>query len=164
MKKYSNLMKSTTLILAIAVVFGACKKEVFDQGLTKEFSIQSASDGANYNIKVGLPAKYNSSTEKYATLYVLDGEENFEFVANECKKISDNYGMQNVLVISIGYGNDRNLDYTPTKTSSTTGGAPQFLHFLETQLIPKIEQDFRAITRRDSRIILGHSYAPNKPP
>jgi predicted alpha/beta superfamily hydrolase len=28
--------------------------------------------------------------EKYATIYVLDGEEIFDFVANRCKEISDN--------------------------------------------------------------------------
>ena len=39
-----------------------------------------------------------------------------------------------------------------------TGGAPQFLSFIETQLIPKMEQDYNADTTRASRVILGHSY------
>jgi predicted alpha/beta superfamily hydrolase len=48
--------------------------------------------------------------------------------------------------------------HTTTKMSSVTGGAPQFLNFIETQLIPKMEQDYQAKTARESRVILGHSY------
>ncbi len=136
----------------------SCKEEEFSPSLTREFSIQSISNGGTYTIKVGLPLNYNSSNEKYSTIYVLDGEENFDFVANTCKEISDRYSVPNVLVVSIGYGKDRSIDYTPTKVSSITGGGPQFLEFIETELIPKIEQDFRADTTRGSRVILGHSY------
>ncbi len=105
-----------------------------------------------------MPANYNPSIEKYATIYVLDGKQIFGFVANRCKEISENYAVKNVLVVSIGYGKDRSIDYTPTKVSSVTGGAPQFLNFIETQLIPKMEQNYQADTSRDSRVILGHSY------
>jgi uncharacterized protein len=115
-------------------------------------------NGASYNIKVGLPANYNPAGEKYATIYVLDGKEIFGFVANRCQEIADQYALKNVLVVSIGYGKDRSIDYTPTRVSSVTGGAPQFLNFIETQLIPKMEQDYRVDTGRNSRVILGHSY------
>lgn len=144
---------------AIMLLFSlnSCKKEVFTSGVENEFSLQSTANGASYNIKVGLPANYNPS-EKYATIYVLDGEEIFGFVANRCKEISDNLAVKNVLVVSIGYGKDRSIDYTPTKVSNVTGGAPQFLNFIETQLIPKIEQDYSVDTARSGRVILGHSY------
>ena len=52
-------------------------------------------NGATYKIKVGLPADYNSSTKKHAAIYVLDGEENFEFVSNKCKEISDKLAVTN---------------------------------------------------------------------
>jgi predicted alpha/beta superfamily hydrolase len=126
--------------------------------VVKEFTLQSATTGATYDIKVGLPANYNPSVEKYSTIYVLDGKEIFGFVANRCQEISDQYALKNVLVVSIGYGKDRSIDYTPTKVSSVTGGAPQFLNFIETQLIQKMEQDYQSDTARDSRVILGHSY------
>jgi len=63
-----------------------------------------------------------------------------------------------VVVVSIGYGQDRSIDYTPTKTSEMTGGATQFLAFIETQLIPQIEERFRVDTTRNGRVLLGHSY------
>ena len=144
---------------AIVPVFflNSCEKEVFTSGVKNEFTVQSAANGATYSIKVALPASYNPA-EKYATIYVLDGKEIFGFVANRCKEISDELAVKNVVVVSIGYGKNRSIDYTPTKVSSATGGAPQFLNFIETQLIPKIEQDYSVDTTRFGRVILGHSY------
>jgi hypothetical protein len=145
--------------LVMTLLLGSCKQEEFNPGLTKEFTITSASNGATYTIKVGLPNNYDESgSKKYSSIYVLDGEENFDFVAKQCKEISERNSVANVLVISIGYGKDRSMDYTPTKVSSETGGGAEFLNFIEAQLIPKIEQDFSADTTRSSRVILGHSY------
>ena len=120
MKKRTVLIKRLVAITgAIMMMFllGSCKKEVFNSGVTKEFTLQSVANGASYDIKVGLPANYNPSIEKYATIYVLDGKEIFDFVANKCKEISENHADKNVLVVSIGYGKDRSIDYTPTKVS-----------------------------------------------
>ncbi len=153
-KRMSKITKALLLIL----IFSGCKKEVFNSGKTNEFTLQSVANGASYDITVGQPSDYNPSNGKYATIYVLDGKEIFGFVANRCREISDQYSLKNVLVVSIGYGKDRSIDYTPTKVSAVTGGAPQFLSFIETQLIPKMEQEYQADTARDSRVILGHSY------
>jgi uncharacterized protein len=161
MKKNQVRVKSLrTIATAVILVFflGSCSKELYTSGLTKEFALQSADNGATYNIKVGLPVNYNSSGEKYATIYLLDGKDIFGFVANKCTEISDKYAAKNVIVVSIGYGRNRSIDYTPTKMSSVTGGGPQFLNFIETQLIPAIEENYNADTSRDSRVILGHSY------
>ena len=144
-------------VIMLVFLLNSCTKEVFNSGVKKEFTLQSVANGANYDIMVGLPANYNAS-EKYATIYLLDGKEIFDFTANKCKEISNKHSVKNVLVVSIGYGKDRSIDYTPTTVSAVTGGAPQFLNFIETQLIPKIEQDYGADTTRASRVILGHSY------
>lgn len=169
MKKQNVLMPSTqyaagfiwivSLLSSCAILslLNSYPKELFNSGVTKEFTLKSNANGAFYHIQVGLPANYNPS-EKYATIYVLDGKEIFGFVANRCKEISDKYGVKNVLVVSIGYGKDRSIDYTPTKMSSVTGGAPEFLNFIKTQLIPKMEEDFNADASREGRVILGHSY------
>jgi uncharacterized protein len=161
MKSKTGLIKqlfAATGAIVLLLLLGSCKKEVFNSGVTKEFTLQSVANGATYEIKVGLPDNYNPSGGKYATIYVLDGKEIFGFVANKCKEISDNLAVKNALVVSIGYGKDRSIDYTPTKVSAVTGGAPQFLNFIEAQLIPKMQQDYNADTARTSRVILGHSY------
>lgn len=161
MKSTTVLIKkllTATSVIALILFLGSCKKETFNTGITKEFTLQSVANGASYQIKVGLPANYNPSVEKYATIYMLDGEEIFDFVADKCSEISNAYAVKSVLTVSIGYGQDRSIDYTPTRISDVTGGAPQFMNFIETQLIPKIEQDFNADTTRAGRVILGHSY------
>lgn len=153
-KRMGAIASAMTLIF----LFASCEKEVFDPALTHEFALQSADNGATYHIKVALPVNYNPGVAKYASIYVLDGEENFDFVSNQCEKISENLAVENVVVVSIGYGNDRSIDYTPTEVSSVTGGAPQFLNFIKTQLIPVIEEHINVDTSRSSRTILGHSY------
>lgn len=147
------------LIPIVFILFiASCKKEEIAPELVREFSIQSITNGANYSIKVALPENYDAANHKYATLYVLDGEENFTFVTENCKKLSADYSTSNVLVVSIGYGNDRALDYTPTIVNESGGGSEKFMAFIENELIPKMESDFGADTLRKSRIILGHSY------
>lgn len=160
-KNKSMMFKNFPAIAVVAMLLfflGSCKKEVFSPELTREFSMHSTANGATYNIKVGLPADYDPSMEKYATIYVLDGEEDFDFVSSQCKEIADKNAAKNVLVVGIGYGKDRSIDYTPTKISSETGGAPEFLNFIKTQLIPEMEEQFGVGTARSSRVILGHSY------
>jgi uncharacterized protein len=152
----TRLFATTAIILVFFL--SSCKKEAFTSGENKTFSLKSAANGANYDIKVGLPDNYNPSAGKYATIYLLDGEEIFDFVANKSKEISGRLGVQNAIVVSIGYGQDRSIDYTPTKISSITGGAPEFLQFIQKQLIPRIQNDYSVDTSRNGRVILGHSY------
>lgn len=159
--KNNAVMSPRITAIASAIMLlcwlASCKKEVFDPALTQEYTIRSTDNSASYNIKVGLPSNYDP-IERYASIYVLDGEENFDFVSRQCKEISDKFGVENVIVISIGYGKDRSIDYTPTEVSSITGGGPQFMNFIETQLIPLIEENIGVDTARSSRVILGHSY------
>jgi hypothetical protein len=146
------------LPLFLLIAFASCKKESISPDQTKQFIIHSNSNGGDYSIKVALPENYNGDTRKYSTIYLLDGEENFESVANKCKEISNDHSVSNVIVVSIGYGNDRAVDYTPTKTDAGDGGAEAFMLFIKNELIPKIESDFNADTTRSSRVILGHSF------
>jgi predicted alpha/beta superfamily hydrolase len=151
-------MKKLIPILMILAIASCKKQEVVSPNLVREFSIQSTSANANYAIKVALPENYNPSQQKYAAIYVLDGEENFDFVAEQCKKLSSDYSISNILVVSIGYGNDRSMDYTPSQASEGGGGAEKFMHFIKDELIPKMESDYGADTLRQSRTILGHSF------
>jgi len=143
--------------LLLLVIIASCKKEDITPNVTKEFSIQSVSNGATYPIQVAFPDNYDASV-KYPTIYVLDGEEDFDFVAGKCKEFSEAYSTSNVLVIGIGYGNDRAVDYTPTDANEGDGGAERFLQFIKNELIPKMENEFGADTHRQSRTLLGHSF------
>ncbi len=154
-------MKKVITILFL-VLLVSCEKEVFSPDLTKELSIQSTSNGATYKIKVALPQNYSPTTQKYDAIYVLDGEENFNFVAQNCNKLSGELGTSNALVIAIGYGNDRAVDYTPVVGGGGAveggGGAEKFMLFIKNELIPEIENEYSVDTTRISRAILGHSF------
>jgi len=140
------------------LLFASCQEDLPEPQWISRFSISSSATGATYDIQVARPAESLQPGESCAAIYVLDGEENIDLVTDQCKKLSMSHGGANVLVVSIGYGRDRNMDYTPTKTSSTTGGGPEFLKFIRDELIPKMEQEFGADTARSQRAILGHSF------
>ena len=151
-------MKKLIPILVILAIVSCKKQEEVSPNLVREFSIQSISTNANYAIKIALPENYDPSNRKYAAIYILDGEENFNFVAEQCKKLSGDYSTSNILVVSIGYGNDRSMDYTPSQANEGGGGAKKFMRFIQDELIPKIESDYGADIVRQSRTILGHSF------
>lgn len=153
----SLLMRSLLPILFV-LAFSSCKKEEFSPDRTKEFSIHSTTNGATYVIQVGLPENYSPETRNYGAIYVLDGAEIFDHVAQSCNTISGDNGASNILVVGIGYGNDRAFDYTPSATGDGGGGAENFLLFIKNELIPRIESEFGADTARTSRSILGHSF------
>lgn len=159
-----NKLKMTILnwigvlvLTSLSVQTSSCKKVVFDKSLTREFEIQSTSNGATYKISVGLPPNYDQH-QKYSTIYVLDGENDFGFVANKSCKIAKAQGAQGVIVVGIGYGNDRSIDYTPTKANEGGGGGKPFMEFIEKELIPKMEQEYGVDNSRSGRVILGHSF------
>jgi uncharacterized protein len=152
----------TLIPVMLILVLSSCQKDTFSPDLTRDFSILSTTNGAKYNIKVALPQNYNPETQKYATIYVLDGDENFSYVAEKCQNISHDFDAANVLVVAIGYGNDRAVDYTPVEGGGGAvkggGGAEKFMLFIKNELIPKMENEYGADSSRMSRTILGHSF------
>jgi len=154
-------MNTKTMIMIPLALFlllaTSCQKKITAPQSVQQFTIQSTVNFGSYLIKVALPEDYNGN-KKYSTVYLLDGEDNFNFVASQCKKLSDKYAKENVLVVSIGYGHNRTLDYTPTNAAEGQGGAPAFMEFISKELIPRIESDFSVDTNRSSRVIIGHSF------
>lgn len=120
-------------------------------------------------IDVQLPKNYNTtnfSKGSYPVIYVLDGENNFPMVA-----ATERYGTKFLYrnfpeMIVIGIRNtDRTRDYTPTKPkvnpnlhnkSYAQGGeADSFLSFINEELKPFVETNFRT---NGFDILHGHSF------
>lgn len=154
-----NLVKITavSVIAIVAIQLSSCRKVRLDKELTRNFCIPSTKSGAIYEIDVALPENYDPNGH-YSTIYVLDAKRDFGYVANKCRDISGQKSIPNAIVIGIRYGNDRSVDYTPTKVKEGGGGAFRFMEFIKDELIPKIEADFAADTSRSKRVILGHSF------
>lgn len=157
--------------LLILLVNVSCQREslpALDDSLTTEFFIDSKEKGKTYRIWVQLPEGYNTNTQKYATIYVLDPDDdsaednsNFFYIAKKCQELSQSSGKSGVILIGIRHGDFREVDYTPTKFSSTgfsgEGGGEAFMNFVKKELIVKVEKDYRAVSVREQRSIIGHS-------
>ncbi|WP_278380027.1 alpha/beta hydrolase [Chryseobacterium arthrosphaerae] len=134
----------------------SCREDEFDQQYVREFSFTSSINGSTYPIKVALPKNY-SAASKYKTLYVLDSKWDFDFAAREVQKQSENFQRYDILVVGIGWGNDRLDDYLPVPYKDGNGRADEFVRVINEELIPKLEKDFHAASAREDRTILGHS-------
>ncbi|UPL13193.1 alpha/beta hydrolase-fold protein [Microbacterium galbinum] len=119
--------------------------------------------GRDYKISVALPANYDENGDPYRVLYVTDANAEFGMAVETAR-----LNAPGTMVVGIGYddpgqgfaasGVRRTLDLTPTEITADvpTGGAPEFLDFLRSELVPQIESEFRADPA--DRALMGHSF------
>jgi predicted alpha/beta superfamily hydrolase len=112
----------------------------------------------SFRVFVSIPDDYYSSEKKYPVLYVLDGDVAFGMASSIARYLQIGDNIPELIIVGIGYGGldkaageKRRRDYRPTPT----GGAENFLNFLNEQLIPYIDSKYRTIP--DDRIVNGYS-------
>ncbi|MGK0391357.1 MAG: putative alpha/beta superfamily hydrolase [Maribacter sp.] len=113
---------------------------------------------------ISLPESYGDklkSYKRYPIIILLDGHIHFKSSVGMIQFMggSRNGYRQLPEMIVVGIMNvNRRRDFTPdkviTKRKNNTGGGDNFLAFLEQELIPKIDKDYRTIPYR---ILFGHS-------
>jgi hypothetical protein len=88
------------------------------------------------------------SDKKYPVLYVLDGDIAFGMAASIARYLQIGNNIPELIIVGIGYGSadksageKRRRDYRPVGS----GGAENFLLFLENELIPFIDSNYRTI-------------------
>jgi predicted alpha/beta superfamily hydrolase len=118
----------------------------------------------DFYLYISLPDDYDKSDKKYPVLYVLDGDVSFGMAASIARYLQFGNTIPELIIIGIGYGtlrkNEGNLrrrDYSISSKMgrSETGGAPKFRDFLKEELIPFIENSYRATP--NYRTISGYS-------
>ena len=146
-------------------------------------TIMSKHVDQEYRISVALPYSYHSQPEKtYPTIYLLDSNWYFGIVTETTRTMSLCESFPETIVVGIGYPVDepvmdalmqirllRVRDMTPItdneiekqmgakqKRKVTTGGANAFLNFIEKELLPLIESEYRGSS--SERVLAGHSY------
>ncbi|WNB18867.1 alpha/beta hydrolase-fold protein [Marivirga arenosa] len=113
---------------------------------------------------INLPASYEdqgAAYKKYPLLILLDGHLHFQSATGMVNYMSaglnGNLQIPEMVVVGIR-SSKRQRDFTPDKIITTrpneTGGAGIFLQFLENELIPLIDQEYRTAPYR---ILFGHS-------
>lgn len=125
---------------------------------TTEQNIYSESVNDTFRILVSLPDNYSLSEQKYPVLYVLDGDIAFGMAASIARYLQIGDNIPELIIVGIGYGSidksageKRKRDYRPTSAN----GAENFLSFLEEELIPHIDSNYRTVP--GDRTINGYS-------
>ncbi|HEY8460052.1 MAG TPA: alpha/beta hydrolase-fold protein, partial [Blastocatellia bacterium] len=127
--------------------------------------IKSEVLGEDRVILVRTPPGYEYDGRRYPALYLTDGDAHLSHTVSTIEFLARNGRTPEMIVVAIA-NTDRTRDLTPTNASirrpdgtetklPTSGGADRFLRFIETELIPKIEKDYRT---QPYRVFAGHSF------
>jgi predicted alpha/beta superfamily hydrolase len=128
--------------------------------------IKSICVGEEYQIGIWLPFSYSSSNQTYPVLYVTDGDYAFGLAAGLIPTLIGTQDIPEILVVGIGYNHLSNYDefaklrardmlppgFVHAPADSHT---PQFMAFLEQELFPLIETEYRGSP--DERALYGFS-------
>jgi predicted alpha/beta superfamily hydrolase len=138
----------------------AQKQPPKDIVLGQEHSIYSTVLSEERIFYVSLPASYqspNNSYKKYPLFIVLDGNVHFEPASGVIHFMGGAGQVPEMIVVGIRNVN-RERDYTPdeikTVRKNDMGGGDNFLAFLEQELIPALDDNYRT---QAFRILAGHS-------
>lgn len=154
--------------IVILLIFVSCQKEEVEIiGTTESFTITSSNVNVDFKIYVFLPPDYPQQNNNYPLIIGLDGDTEFENMANIVSQEIKNGSIPSSIFVGIGYvGGDnnethRNRDYTPSITQGVedgvTGGAGNFYSFIRTELIPELENNYQ-IDTTNTKTLMGHSY------
>ena len=157
------------LAAPLAGLKGQAKSGAVTIGATD--SVWSPTLKENRKFLVYTPPSYTDTTylpKRYPVLYLLDGDAHFHSVTGLLQilgtGINGTFVLPEMIVVAIPNTN-RMRDMTPTKTDRDPDGKPQpslagsggmanFLTFIKTELIPRIEHDYRTAPYR---VFVGHS-------
>ena len=159
----------TCPLLAFLLAFimpAAASDTQFLQGIgdTRYHHLESEIVGRGYHIYVMLPDGYDAGDSKeYPTLYVLDGGGLFPLFSAYYRYLNFGEEVPDTIIVGISYGTDlfeegnfRSTDYSaPSNEREYWGGAGNYQSFLSSELLPLIEDSYRANPER--RIIFGQS-------
>jgi len=118
-------------------------------------TINSEKLGEARKVFVSLPYSYATGRESYPVLYLLDGGAHFQYASGMMNYLGGAGTIPEMIVVAIPNTN-RNRDFTPTAVPEqpASGGASKFLSFMEDELIPMINKNYRTAPYR---ILFGHS-------
>lgn len=142
------------VVCALTTVFGQTPQTVFT-GHDK-LTIKSTVLNEDRTVLVRVPANYAQSKDKFPVVYMLDGNApNPSMMTGIIEQQAWSGMMPEMILVSIQNTN-RTRDMTPTKTElANSGGCDKFLQFIETEVIPLVEKNYRT---HPYRIFAGHSF------
>lgn len=126
----------------------------------KKYKFHSQVLDEDREIWVRVPDGYEHGSTSYPVVYLLDGADHFIFVSGLLRRFERRSMPKSILV---GVNNtDRTRDMTPPtqnekekEQSPSAGGADNFTKMFAEDLIPYINENFRA---KDFKTLIGHSF------
>lgn len=141
-----------------------CSQNKTDIKIESKFIIKSNILEEERACLISLPDSYYDSSEedkKYPIMILLDGDSHFKTASGIVHFMSSNRNRNHLMPksIIIAIENvDRERDFTvtkiKTKRTNTMGGGRNFLDFIEKELVPFIDENYRT---EPSRTLVGHS-------
>jgi len=161
-------MKKLIIILSIIFSDVSFSQNDSDIIIGKKITIKSAILKSEREISVYLPESYESNNYvHYPVLYLLDGKKFFHSFSGVVAQLSSDASPQIPEMIVIGItSQDRIKDSSPThsllgysgkkeKGFEVSGGADDFLNFINKELIPFVDNKYRS---NSYRILVGYSF------
>lgn len=157
--------KSIPIILFLLISINPVKSQDVGQiVIGTKHSLRSNILNEDREYWISLPDSYHnkeSSYKRYPVLIVLDGNLHFKPITGMVNYLSADayrsWKIPEMIVVAI-QNVDRRRDYTPDKVvtvrENNTGGGDRFLSFLEDELLPALDQQYRTTPYR---ILFGHS-------
>jgi predicted alpha/beta superfamily hydrolase len=151
---------------------------------TSQYDLRARLNGRSYRLFVAPPEGYsNADTTRYPVLYVLDGNALFPMTVGAYRYLHMSNEAPALIIVGVGYPVDffsetlalRWTDLTPSRdavqdsvygprigsylpdrktVSLTSGGGPNFLEVLRSEIVPFIDSRYRTSS---DRALLGHS-------
>jgi predicted alpha/beta superfamily hydrolase len=158
-KQWCFVLVATVLVSVTATFFAV--KLLEDEPVVAggvQGSLRSAALGADRQFSVHVPEGYEPDAGvPYPVLYVLDASSQLAHTAESAAALARIGVIPPIIVVGVPSpdGETRNRDYTPPELrvdaeaeSSPKGSADRFHTFLTTELIPRIERDYRTTRPR----------------
>jgi len=135
-------------------------------GLGTQYILKSEVLQEDRPVIISLPIGYNDNEANYPVLYLLDGLGNIKHEIGTVELLTESGIIPPMIIVAIE-SLDRSRDLTPSNAGQDvyggtgdagiphSGGAPKFLQFLEKELIPFVESNFRT---HSYRLLEGHSF------
>lgn len=136
----------------------------------EEHKITSAANGILYPIYVSLPGSYNSTTQTFPVVFMLDAYSSFSTMSQMVKMLAYNNELPELIIVGISsegsseeFYYNRMRDYTPSELTGeedkkifpVSGGGEKFLKFIKEELVPFVEAKYRI--KKEEKVLVGHS-------
>jgi predicted alpha/beta superfamily hydrolase len=134
-----------------------------DNSQYKRLTIKSQVLGEERVALVRTPPGYDTNDRHYPVLYITDGDTHIAHTCATAEYLSSRAGRMPEMIVVGVINTNRTRDLTPTRATTDPkknapvggGGGDKFLKFIETELVPAVEKNYRTVP---FRIHAGHSY------